>query len=492
MTTFNFRLGKTLAGGQALSFGAKIFKKDPRKPNILKFGIIQDSTIQLGDEVLYYDLDNTQVFGGEIQNIDDDTGVQFLEVADYSIQLSQNKINEIYPAGTAPEDIIEDIIDNYTDLTFVSSVSTGTTLDKKLVFKDEWLIDAIVKVLELFNGNYEVDINKNFTMTIMSSSLSTKDILYGRDKLNGSWKNDNQKKAEKVIVLGAIIDQRTTETLSGTGTVFNTTYKPENVQIAGLQQTTENIDGDFTVNVQNSEITFNSSKTDPDVSYTYKSQIRVELGVGKTVLLEKKYIESKSEARTLATEYKARFEDGAQSSKWLTVSSDIDSYIVGDLIYVEDDIHVKTGQYEIKSVTLTLPNRMVIEVGENEEDLFDQTKETIERIKQLEATNENSDFVNKYDYLTELIDISVVTNFTELQTIESTGEILFASETTLANDGDLISDTGADEDFALAYDDGWVPVRFWIDYLNPDRWPELITEDSLFSITTEDDFILVR
>jgi hypothetical protein len=201
------------------------------------------------------------------------------------------------------------------------------------------------------------------------------------------------------------------------------------------------------------------------VSYTYKSQVRVELGTGKTVLLEKKYIESKLEARKLAIEYKNRFEDGSQAAKWTKVSSDIDSFVVGDMIYVLDVKNNKTGYYLISGVTLELPKKMTLEIGEGEEDLFDWQKETIERIKQLEKNNTNSDFITLYDFLNTNVQISVSVAITKLQAVLDTGVVLFASETTLASDGDLISDTGIDADYALAYDDGSIPVDEFVDYL---------------------------
>jgi len=460
----DYRLGKVIAVGQILSWSAKITKQDPRRPNTLVFSTLKSDVPVLNDEVSYYDLDNNQVFGGYIQNIKDAEGVNLITLGDYSIKLSQDKVSEVYE-GMSPEAIVEDIINNHTELTYVSSVTTGINIEK-IVFRDEWQIDAINKLLELFDGNYEVDLDKNFTVTINASELSGVDILRGRDSLQGSWSNDIGKKAEKVIVLGAIVDQRTTETIVGTGTIFNTTYKPENVEITGLQQTTSDLTGDYEVNVEGKEITFNSSKTDPVISYTYKSQIRVELGTGKTVILEKKYLESKLEARKLAISYKNRFEDGVQSSKWLKNSADINSVSVGDQIYVSDDSNNKTGTYIIKKVTLNLPNKMIIDVGETEEDLFDHQKETIERIKQLEQNNTNSDFITLYDYIINGLKVNVKLSLTTLKTITDDGTILFASETALSTDADLISDTGLDADFALAYDDDALPPGLVTDYLD--------------------------
>jgi hypothetical protein len=463
-TALRYRYGSVVDMDQSISFGAKITKKDIKRPNILTFSALQSTRPKLNDEVHYFDANNVKVFGGYIQKIEDVSKIQKIEVGDYSSKYAQEKFSAIY-LNMSPEAIIEDIITNYTDLTFVSTVVTGIIIEKQ-VFKDEWKLDAIVKMLEIFNGAYSVDLNRNFNMRIEFAQVCLKSLMYGNDILSDDgWTRDISVMAEKVIVLGAITDQRTTETLAGTGTVFYTTFKPENIQIGTLRRTTTDIAGDYTVDEDNKKITFNASQTDPSVSYTYKSQVRVEIGSGKTVILEKKYIESKSQARKLAMQYRDRFYDGAQNSKWTKIDSDIDSYNVGDSIYVSDDMNNATGSYVIKQVTLEFPNKITLDIGETEEDLFDWQKETVERLRQLESNATDNTYITLYDYLKSDININVKIEFTELKEVYDTGVVLFASDTNLATNGDLISDTGIDTDYALAYDNDGLPADQYHDYL---------------------------
>lgn len=466
---FPFKLG-TAANSLATSWGAKIDKTGPKTPNVLKFGVLQNSLYQLGDEVKYYDLNQNYVFGGEIQKITEANGTTTLEVADYYVKAGQNKANVVYSAGDVIEDIIADLISTYTDWNLVTNITTGISLGANLVFRDEWLNDSFTKVLDLVNASIRVDKNKDVIVFLLDINDSGKTLAYSVDTLDGGWITDNSIKAEKVIVRGAFIDQRTTETLTGTSqTEFTTTYTPENVEIDGFQQTTSTIDGDYTVDKANKKITFDVAQTDPVVSYTYKSQIRVEIpgetDDAKVVVLEKKYLESRSEARKLGREYKARFKDGGVSSKWNKNASDIDSYDVGNTIDVTDDKNNKTGIYTITKVSLELPKKMIIEIGLGEQDLFDQNKETMERIKQLEQVNQNQDFITQDDFLSENISVSIAATFTKLQGIINDGAILWASETPLATDGDLISDTGLDADYAIAYNDDGIPSANIIDYL---------------------------
>ena len=437
MALWEFRNGSTV-GDKIVSYSAKIIKNELRKPNILKFGT-KNGAYALGDEVKYYDKDDNFIFGGEIQNVGDGIGITGLEVADYSIKASQTKVNEVYTDETISA-LVTDLITTYTDWT-ITTIDIPIVTLPRFVFRDEWLSDALNKVLELVNGTYEIDKNKNIKFFVKSGAISTGVIDDSRDVLDrNTWSIDNDKRAEKVIVRGAIIDQRTTETLSGTGTEFFTTRTPENVQISGLVQTTSTINGDYVVDKENKKITFNTSKTDPEVSYTYKSQIRVEAGEGKVVELEKKYLETRSEARRLAREYLARFEDGAISSKWIKQSSELDKFNVGELIQVNNPIKNRTGTYEINKVEYELPNKMIIHVGDAEDDLFDQEKETIERIKQLEKVNQNQDFITRDIFLTQSLTVNVTAEITKLQGIINDGLILWSSETELATGGDIIYD----------------------------------------------------
>lgn len=467
MTLYSYRLGSTVTAGQIVTSTAKIEKKESTRANSLKLRAVKNAVLELGDEIKFYDLNNNYIFGGEVQKIIDQPGIQDLEISDYAIVLSQTKVSEVYRSAT-PEAIIEDIIDTYTDFTFNSTITTGISIDK-IVFKDEYLIDIINKLLELFNGTFEVDKNKVFDLFVKLDTVSSKSLDFDVDVLQGGWVTDNLPRAEKVIVVGAPIDQRTTETLTGTGTEFFTTYTPDNVEISGLKQTTTTIDGDFEVDKQAKKITFDSSQSNPVVNYTYPSQVRVELGEGKTVVLEKKYIETTTEALNLAREYKTRFEDGAQNSKWLKADTDIDSYIIGNRINVTDETNNKTGSYIVKSVVFTLPSQMVVTVGETDVDLFDWQKETIDRIKQLEAKDQNEDFITKYDFVNNDLNITLKTDVITFQVKDTGNGFILDDDTRGLLDGDTVLDglqslifddplTGFDQGFGFDVSQAWETV----------------------------------
>jgi len=406
MTTYKFKYGGTPDVTKNKIFSdARIEKYDNSKSNICKFSCATVLGMVIGDEAEIYNSDDTLKFKGVIQKIVDQVGtIQFVEVNGYSIALTQTKLNEVYRATTV-EAIIEDIIDNNTDFTFSSSITTGITISK-IVFKDDTLIDAINKLCGLFNGIWNVSNSEVFSLAIKNDTFSSKTLNFDNDLLvDGKWDTDNLPRAEKVVVLGKNINQRVTETLSGTGTVFNTTRIPEDIEIDGLTQTTASITGDYTVDKENKEITFNSSQTDPEVNYSYQSRIRVELGSGKTVVLDKPYIETVTEGIDLATSYFNRFSDGLQKSKWIKVDSDISAYTVGNKIPVTDTKNNRTGDYLINKVVFKFPKTIEIEIGESEDDLFNWQKETLLRVKELEKKDINDDFITNFELIEDNINI---------------------------------------------------------------------------------------
>ena len=449
MTLREYKLGSTVAN-KLKSWNAKIEKNDLRKPNMLKFSTTLNSGVVDGDECKYYDLEENYVFGGFIKKINSKDSIMNLEVADYYITASEIKVNEVYESLTV-EAMLTDLINEYTDWTIDSLPTTNITISK-IIFRDTWLIDCFNKLLELINGGIQVDKNKQVKVFIDGGISSGKTLEYGKDVIDGGWIIDGTSKAEKVIVRGAFIDQRTTETIVGTGTEFFTSYTPENVQITELQQTTSNIEGDYVVDTTNKKITFNTSQTDPVVSYTYNSQVRVEIGIGKTIMLEKKYLETRSEARRIAREYKARFKDGSVSAKWVKNSSDINSYEVGSTIQVIDLKNNRSGVYSINKIVLNMPNSLILEIGNSHVDLFDQNKEIIERIKQLEELNNNQDFITLDEFILTNINVGVISEITSLTGIINDGKILWASETELASGGDLIYN---DVEVGVEVEVGW-------------------------------------
>ena len=167
--------------------------------------------------------------------------------------------------------------------------------------------------------------------------------------------------------------------------------------------------------------------------------------------------------------YISIFGDGIQNSKWLNTNIfdlDVTEFNVGDLIQVFNKLNTsRNGKYEIMKVVREYPKKTEISVGEDVLSLFDWQKESKDRQKQLEQKDQNDDFTQIDSFQTGNLKVNLSGQLTKLLVVINTGEVLWASDTTLASDADLISDTGPDIDFALAYDDDGLPAGTFIDLL---------------------------
>lgn len=443
--------------------------------NSIQFRIGHDGEIPLNAVAEYYDSSGNLILDGKIKeakevskDINSDFRIYELTIYDFGYNLIDGNLNEIF-RNISPEDLIEDVVEA-NGLTFVNLLpaASGLTITKK-VYKDLDPMEAVNDMCDVLGANWVVTGTTFYLFRRGDFTCSESIDGNGIWAISSDgWLSDTDKQAKKVIIKGASILQRTTETLSGTGTEFYLSRTPEDVEISGLTQTTDSIDGDYIVDKEDKKITFDSSQTDPTVYYSYNSQLRIEVGDGSPIkVLEKSYIEDVAEARKLGRKYVAIYADGIQSSSWLTseiYETDISVFRVGDLITVYNKINpARDGKYEISKVIRKYPQKIEVQVGEDTLSLLDWQGESKDRLKQLEQEDQNDDF-NQFDKFSKgNISVNITSQITKLLIVENTGEILWASDTTLANDADLISDTGADEDYALAYDDSGLPSGSYID-----------------------------
>lgn len=415
MVLHRFKFG-TAETGRLIVASAKFSKK---RDTISKMDIVLQSTLttfNLDDEAEFFDQSSTLKFKGTITKIKEENTLFTLELKDLGYELTTERFSDAF-RNQRPEQIIQSIVETYTDLTFSTSLNTGFTIPKQ-IFRDDLLIDGIIKMMELFNGAYTIDKAGVFTLMRKFETANSNSIVSGQDVLQGGWNIDSNKKFTKIIVEGGNINQRTTETISGTGTVFNTTFIPKDIQIGTLTQTTDNINGDYEVDEQNKQITFNNSITNPMVSYTYESQVRVEMGQGKTLKLQKSYIETTNDALKLALTSLNLYQNGISNANWLkSDNTDFENYNTGESITVIDSVNDMSGTYEIAEVTYTYPNRLVLKVGEDEDQIFDWQKETQQRIQELEQKDQNGEFVTRFNYNNNIINIRVTSAITSLQTV---------------------------------------------------------------------------
>lgn len=477
MADFVFQEQASIIGAIDIS-GSRLEKKQNASKSV-SFTLGYEGIITKQSTAEYYDSNDILIIDGKIKEAkeiskDPNTENRIYEITIYDngYNLIDGNLNEVF-RSLSPEDLIEDIV-TANGLTFNNLLpSPSGILIPKKVYKDVLPMSGVNDMCGVLGAIWRVD-GSVFTL-FRRGDFTSSEIIDGIASWalsSDGWVDDTEKQAQKVIVKGATILQRTTETVIGTGTVFDLSRTPEDMEIAGKTQTTNTIDGDYTVDKEAKQVTFNSSQTDPSFNYSYFSQVRIEVGTGEPIrVLEKKYIEDVVEARKLGRKYIEIYGDGIQTSMWQNAdifNLNINDFNIGDLIQVNNKLNSdRDAKYEITKIVRKYPSITEITVGEETLSIFDWQGESKDRLEQLEQKSQNDDFIQLDAFSTGKVKVRLKSQITKLNIVINDGKILWASDTPFANDADLISDTGPDEDYAIAYDDDGLPPGSFIDLLAP-------------------------
>lgn len=413
----------------------KITKEISSNLDTCKLEVPFDFTISIGDEVNLYDKDSVLLFKGLVQSIK--TGpMKEITIYDYGVQLMDVNVNEIY-SNTKAEDIIEDIITNRTDLTYVSTITTSITIST-FIIKDKRGWDVVNELAELLNAQFRVDKNKNFYLELIEEDMSSEIILDTNAVIDDDWDEEASQLVNKITVIGDKQLFEKTETFDGTGAedTFTLTEFPVdiNVEVDGVEQTGY-VEGatsaaDYRVDKGTKNIIFESgsipaSGTDNIVvRYTFSIDIKlvsqdndsVELYGGpnkipKEKKIVKPYITSFQEARKFANFYLGIYATPLLTSQWyINDYTKFENFIPNQIIMVSDTLRNISGNFIIKKVERENPGRLKVEVGWQEDNILDWSKEVQFRIKQLEEVDDNSTILQEYDFIQNNIQIQVNTS----------------------------------------------------------------------------------
>lgn len=393
-----------------------------------------DFSISIGDELNVYDKDSTLLFKGLVQNIKI-SGVKEVVAYDYGVQLMDININEIYTDEKA-EDIIEDIVTNRTDLTYVSTIVTSTPITSYLI-KDKKGWDVVNELAELLNATFRVDKNKNFYLELIEEDYSTESITTENAVIDDDWDSNAEQLVNKVTIIGDKQLFEKTETFDGTGAedTFTLAEFPVdiNIEVDGVEQTGY-VEGattiaDYKVQKGTKNIVFESgsipgSGTDNVViRYTFSIDIKLvsqdkdsidQYGGPNEIPKEKKivkpYITSFQEARRFANFYLGIYAQPLLTSTWIINDyTKFESFIPNQLINIIDSLRNVNGSFIIKKVEREYPGRLKVDVGWREDDILDWNKEVQYRIKQLEEVDDNSTILQEYGFIQNNVQIQVST-----------------------------------------------------------------------------------
>jgi len=360
------------------------------------------STFTNGQEAELYQ-DSTKLFAGYIDQIKLSDRV-VMKIESYGGYLKRKMVNVVYEDKT-PEYIIQDLIENYGNLTYASSWSTGITL-KRVIISDKYISEVISKMCDVVGGQFRTDENANGYFEEDGTATTSADhLIVGTNcSRKNEWTIDPTKIMNSLIVKGGSQSFSTMETFSGTGSQvdFVLAYKPKGgvrAVVDGSEKIGQ-LEGssgkDFSVDSENKTVTFESapSNSSDNVVIYYQFDLPIKVSVTNPAsistygLREKKviagWITRFEDARTLANKLVSQYSSPTKSNI-LVLSGINTSYTVGSSRNVTDsDKGITAENMVISKIEYDTERGLTyLTVGSEIYSIFDWNKTAQEQIKDL-------------------------------------------------------------------------------------------------------------
>jgi len=375
------------------------------------------------EEVLYKDALGNEIFQGVVRNSNSGDKNSYI-VFDYGIELGEIPVRKNYKDKT-PIEIIEDVITNYTNLTFVNLSSVTTTRTIPLYpTGNKHAIEIIDDMHKILKTTHSVDNDKNFNLEIEGFEDNSIVLQVGvncdlSDKETG-WESSTDLLCDGITVNGDTKRYEEIEFVSGTGTetTFDLANPFTDIKIEYpigtiLEPEIEGVKtGDYKINKETAEIIFNvapANGTD-NIKVYYVYQLPVDFNIAGTgdnphhVTINEKYLKEVEDCKLYATKYKLKFGNPIRSCK--LIYNDITKsnlFKANQRIKVIDSFHIVDKStiddfFIIKSVTREFGDgiaRLIIEVGDSTTFSFDKDREIETGIKDINQQITTADIFNE-------------------------------------------------------------------------------------------------
>ena len=387
----------------------------------------EDSNFDIGDDVSIGYHDGTDTFVAEFNG--DITSKQVNQELLLTMESYDGRLNRSAFISTVYEDktlefIVEDIITTYTDLTYASTGTTGITLSR-FVINEETAREVVNRILKNLDWQTRVDNSKNFYFETSGAITASVILTVGTNAfMDASWAKNPNRLVNSCTVIGDNARFDTTEsfTASASQTLFTMVYKIiGNVRVT--VNGTEKIGGadgatgtfDYSFNKDKKEITFESALSGGEtvvVTYAYEVPIKItarnEESITSFTLFPTKItddtLKTTSDARKLAKKvvsvYGTPFTSGNLTVSW---TENID---VGETVQVIDTFNNIDQEFVVVKLSRSYPEgTKKIFVGIDEFNFSDWNKSVGDRVKRLEAMQDNADVVQKYLSFIEKVNV---------------------------------------------------------------------------------------
>lgn len=370
-----------------------------------------------------------------------------LVVRSYSNQFLNIFVNEYYE-NVSPEYIVQDVITKYTDLTYTSSMISGITL-KQFTIKNKLLVNVLDTLTTIMMAQITIDTDKNLSIEPRGYSDTGLTFTLGEEIINiPTWSKNTNNVINKITFIGDDQVFNHTDNFTGDGTTdtFTLTYKPKSidVSVAGVLQKPEvsgsTVAGDYTVNTDLSQITFNSGSIPVSgsaivVNYTYGVPINITTQASSSITpdeirwkkITNKSIKTYADGRKYISQIFARYGVPTYSSNNVSIDDWYPELINNSKAKFIDSKSGINEDLVISQIRFKYPvGSLFLVVGNEDKSYADYQKDAYDKIQEIQSNLNSAEIIQEYIGIVETISVSI--------TNTQTRKYRYLNDTSIADD----------------------------------------------------------
>jgi hypothetical protein len=365
-------------------------------------------------------------FGGRVTKIEKQIVNKKAKCFSFGKVLSEVEIRgDIYDNQT-PEYIIEDLITNNTDLTYIGKGgATGITLEKYIA--NGKLIDILRDFSALTGYIFYTNGLKEFVFEPNRFAEVDFTFTHGTNATIYKTSYDDTEIVNDLIVLGENLRYRTEQTFSSTGGVTYTLNQGAVSTRVLVNGTEKEAEEDYNVDAIGKTITFITAPSGTIVvEYEYEKPLYIrgtrqssinQHGVHAKRLIMP-WIKNRQDGVRFIQSYLNKFKDIRLNIK-LQVPTLFNSIQENDIIRVKNTIKNIDSQFVVKGITWSYPSNITyLNVGEYSFDFLEIDKQVTEKLHDLEDAFTTNKEIREYESPEEALNLvdAILINVKEILT----------------------------------------------------------------------------
>jgi hypothetical protein len=380
------------------------------------------------DEFEFIDFKSNSLFKGVIRDTDNGN-TNIITGFDYGIELGEISIRKNFENMTINE-IEEDVITNFTSLTYVANANIVDSPIIKLLPSQNKKANEIIDFCHKYrNTTHYVDNDKNYKPEYEGEELNPNVLQVGTncDIQDKGWNSDTSKLCKNLTINGGTKDTTEFILLSGDGVskefVITSPYTDITVEYpigTELRPLLENSQtGDYEIFKETKKILFDTivpanASNNIKVYFTYQLQANFSIkavtqaeilsGVNPHhQIITEDSLKEVTECQNYAVKYNNKFSKPLLSGKLQLNIVDVTLYRANQRILVKDLLHKVDGEYVnremiIKKITRNFgagATGLIIDVGDSTQFSYDKSEEIIQKIRDLNETTPTAEIFNE-------------------------------------------------------------------------------------------------